>query len=143
DSDYLLDEVRTSVTQPELPTEVDYVRVMSPHKSKGLTAELVIVAGCLEGLIPFVDRDLEGAALEASIQEQRRLFYVAITRTKQTLVLSSSATLPRALAYKMGARVLGNYGATAPTVASRFLIECGPNTPATLTGPAFRNATRL
>ena len=44
-----------SITQPELPTDVDYVRVMSLHKSKGLTADLVIVMGCVEGLIPRID----------------------------------------------------------------------------------------
>ncbi len=47
----LLDILRISITQPELPSDVDYVRIMSLHKSKGLTADLVVVAGCVEGAI--------------------------------------------------------------------------------------------
>src|SRR5947199_1014414 len=41
----LREGVRTAISQPELPVDVDYVRVMSLHKSKGLTADLVVVAG--------------------------------------------------------------------------------------------------
>jgi superfamily I DNA/RNA helicase len=37
------------ITQPELPTDVECVRVMSLHKSKGLTADFVVVADCIEG----------------------------------------------------------------------------------------------
>ncbi len=40
----LLDTARVAITQPELPTDVDYVRVMSLHKSKGLTADLGTLA---------------------------------------------------------------------------------------------------
>ena len=48
----LLNTLRVAITQPEMPTDVDYVRVMSLHKSKGLTADLVVIVGCIEGLIP-------------------------------------------------------------------------------------------
>lgn len=48
----LRDQLRVVITQPELPTDVEYVRVMSLHKSKGLTADFVVVADCIEGLIP-------------------------------------------------------------------------------------------
>ena len=40
----LFDFVRVNVTQPETPAEADYVRVMSLHKSKGLTSKVVLVA---------------------------------------------------------------------------------------------------
>jgi ATP-dependent exoDNAse (exonuclease V) beta subunit len=36
----LLDHVRTQITQPETPEEGDFVRVMSLHKSKGLTSKV-------------------------------------------------------------------------------------------------------
>lgn len=103
----LLESLRTAATQPEMPTEGDFVRVMSLHKSKGLTSKVVIIAGCLEGLIPFVDNDLPPAARTATLQEQRRLFYVAITRATDVLVLSSAIRLQRNIAYKMGVRVTG------------------------------------
>jgi len=53
----LFDALRTAVTQPELPDEGDFVRIMSLHKSKGLTAKVAIVAGCIRGLIPFQNFD--------------------------------------------------------------------------------------
>ena len=51
----LVNVIRRHITQPELPTDVDYVRVMSLHKSKGLTADMVVLVGCLEGLMPSID----------------------------------------------------------------------------------------
>lgn len=41
----MFDEMRYLITQPELPESPDSVRVMSLHKSKGLTATMVVVAG--------------------------------------------------------------------------------------------------
>jgi DNA helicase II / ATP-dependent DNA helicase PcrA len=55
DARELLDEVRIGVTQMETPIDVDFVRVMSLHKSKGLTAKVVVVMGCIEGMIPSID----------------------------------------------------------------------------------------
>ena len=52
DAAQLRESLRAGITQPELPTDVEYVRVMSLHKSKGLTADLVAVVGCIEGLVP-------------------------------------------------------------------------------------------
>jgi DNA helicase II / ATP-dependent DNA helicase PcrA len=82
DAAQLLDRLRASITQPELPTDVDYVRVMSLHKSKGLTADLVVVMGCVEGLVPTLPRDVTQAERDLALEEQRRLFYVSITRRK-------------------------------------------------------------
>lgn len=137
DARTLLEEIRTAVIQPELPTDVDYIRVMSLHKSKGLTADLVVVVGCIEGLIPFIDDDLPPAEQERSLHEQRRLYYVAITRTRRTLVVSSVVSLPRSLAYRMGARVWGGGPMMANTIASRFIDELGPTTPNTISGDDF------
>ncbi len=47
--------LRVTVTQPEMPQEGDFVRIMSLHKSKGLTSRAIIVAGCIRGSIPFED----------------------------------------------------------------------------------------
>jgi superfamily I DNA/RNA helicase len=87
--DNIYDSLLTMITQPELPTDVDYVRIMSLHKSKGLTADHVVVTGLIEGLIPSQgDDNLSFEQQNRLLEEQRRLFYVAITRPKQTLVLS-------------------------------------------------------
>jgi len=132
--DEILDTLRTNITQPELPTSVAYVRVMSLHKSKGLTADHVVVTGLVEGLIPWRDEDVPFEEQRRRLEEQRRLFYVAITRPKRTLVLSSVLTLPRALAHKMRARVRGGNQLAANTITSTFLSELGPSCPAPVPG---------
>jgi superfamily I DNA/RNA helicase len=126
----LQETLRIAITQPELPTDVDYVRIMSLHKSKGLTADLVIVVGCIEGLLPSIDYEAPPDAQAAILEEQRRLFYVAISRAGRTLVLSSVTRLPRDLAWRIGAQVRGGNPTHANTIASRFLAELGLTRPA-------------
>lgn len=133
DAAQLLDHLRTSITQPELPTDVDYVRVMSLHKSKGLTADLVVVMGCVEGLIPTLTRDATQVDTDGALEEQRRLFYVAITRARKILVLSSVTGLPSKLAYRMGVEVRGRRE-TVRTITSRFIDELGPARPNPIRG---------
>lgn len=128
----LLDEVRTGVTQMETPTNVDFVRVMSLHKSKGLTAKLVVVMGCIEGMIPRIDFDSPQAEQQRSLEEQRRLFYVALTRTTETLILSSVTNIPVQQAYQMGLGVAGGR-----VQASRFVTELGPTRPNPIAGVAL------
>lgn len=71
-----------------------------------------------------------GMRQEATLSEQRRLFYVAITRCTEVLVLSSVARMPRSLAWKIGARLQPGASAVGNTIASRFLDELGPTAPA-------------
>jgi DNA helicase II / ATP-dependent DNA helicase PcrA len=130
----LREALRVGITQPELPTDVDYIRVMSLHKSKGLTADLVVVVGCMQGLIPFVDMDLPQPQRDRALEEQRRLFYVAITRTRRMLVLSNVIQLPRDLAHRIGALVIGGSASHASTIASKFLTELGPLAPKPVLG---------
>lgn len=132
----LRESLRTSITQPELPTDVDYVRVMTPHKSKGLTADLVAVVGCIEGLVPTQGKGTP-AEKATSLEEQRRLFYVAITRTKRILILSSVTRLPRNIAHRMGARVRGGDRDQSFTVASTFIRELGPTLPRPISGANY------
>jgi DNA helicase-2/ATP-dependent DNA helicase PcrA len=137
DAAALCDAIRRNISQPEMPTNVDYVRVMSLHKSKGLTAELVIIAGCLDGLMPAIDDDATPDEQTRAVEEQRRLFYVAVTRTKQTLLLSSVSGLPTAMAFRMRARTNRTVHGIARTVTSRYVHELGPQCPAAITGDQF------
>jgi DNA helicase II / ATP-dependent DNA helicase PcrA len=130
----LRDALLVAITQPELPTNVDYVRVMSLHKSKGLTADLVIVAGAIQGCIPRIERDLTPVEEQRFHEEQRRLFYVAITRPRKTLIISSARALPRSAAYRMGVPVRGQNPDMARTIASVFIDELGADRPATIQG---------
>ncbi len=60
------------------------VNIMSIHKSKGLGAEHVFMIGLIEGVIP------NRAKGNDTIESQRRLFYVGMTRAKNALHLISS-----------------------------------------------------
>lgn len=62
------------------------VNLMTIHASKGLEFPVVFIVGCEDGIIPHA-RSLEDG--EGNIEEERRLFYVAITRAQQKLFLSS------------------------------------------------------
>ncbi|MCS7092915.1 MAG: UvrD-helicase domain-containing protein [Patescibacteria group bacterium] len=60
------------------------VRLMTIHQAKGLEFSIVFIPGVEEGLLPHIkslDDDL-------AIEEERRLFYVAITRAKERLFIS-------------------------------------------------------
>lgn len=122
----LFDLLISHITQPEMPEEGDFTRVMSLHKSKGLTSKVVIVTGCIEGLIPTKDSDHTLEEARANLEEQRRLFYVAITRCREILVLSSVAMVDRSLSYRIGAQL----NRAGRTFTSRFINELGPTAPA-------------
>ncbi|HPE90486.1 MAG TPA: 3'-5' exonuclease [Spirochaetia bacterium] len=62
------------------------VNLMTIHAAKGLEFDVVFVAGCEDGLIPHA-RSLEEG--EGNVEEERRLFYVAITRARKRLLLSA------------------------------------------------------
>ena len=62
------------------------VNLMTIHASKGLEFPVVFIAGAEEGLIPHA-RAIEED--EKNVEEERRLFYVAITRARDKLFISS------------------------------------------------------
>lgn len=61
------------------------VNLMTIHASKGLEFPVVFICGCEDGIIPHA-RSLEDS--DGGIEEERRLFYVAITRARDKLFLS-------------------------------------------------------
>lgn len=113
---------------------------MSLHKSKGLTARVVLVAGCIQGALPTIRPKLTAAEVQASEQEQRRLFYVALTRTTDTLILSSCAAMFTQQAYQMNIPFRGQHGALAVVLASPYLSELGTSAPPTVSGTTWRAA---
>jgi len=138
DASTLLERIKSKIIRPELPTDVEYIRVMSLHKSKGLTADMVIMQGCIAGMIPSViPQELTPLEQQRFIEEQRRLFFVALTRTCRTLVLSSVSELPRNLAHGMRVPVKGGDATHARTISSMFLRDLGSSAPQPLTGNQF------
>jgi superfamily I DNA/RNA helicase len=132
--------LKTEITQPEMPSEGDFVRIMSLHKSKGLTSRATIIVGCMRGLIPFIKNDIEPAERPLHLQEQRRLFYVALTRAKELLVISSAASVQRVVAHRElnGVVLQGGNRQAGRTIACEFLHELGPHAPAAQSGLAWQ-----
>lgn len=132
----LFDHLKTIITQPEMPNEGEFVRIMSLHKSKGLTNKIVIVSGCVEGLIPYIDQTSASQVNQNRlISEQRRLLYVAITRPTATLVLSSFKQIERSSAHKLGVSIgSGGTRTIGNTISSRFLNELGASAPVAIKG---------
>jgi len=62
----------------------DGIRLMTLHQAKGLEFEVVFVAGLEEGLLPH-SKSLDDSF---SLEEERRLFYVGITRAKKILYIT-------------------------------------------------------
>jgi DNA helicase-2/ATP-dependent DNA helicase PcrA len=62
------------------------VTLMTLHASKGLEFAVVYIIGCEEGLLPFEFRGDE----EPNYEEERRLLFVGMTRTKRILALTFS-----------------------------------------------------
>jgi DNA helicase II / ATP-dependent DNA helicase PcrA len=92
-----------------VPGEPDDDRVVlsSIHQAKGLEWSRVVVMGLSEGRFP----NYRSAATEDGLEEERRLFYVAVTRAKNEV----------ALVYPMLAR--DRYGVDVILEPSRFLTE--------------------
>jgi DNA helicase-2/ATP-dependent DNA helicase PcrA len=81
------------------------VTLMTLHNAKGLEYPIVFVTGCEEGVFPH-----QRALDEGGLEEERRLFYVAVTRAMRELYLTY-------------ARRRSVFGAPTYSLSSRFLDE--------------------
>jgi DNA helicase II / ATP-dependent DNA helicase PcrA len=83
----------------------DAVTLITMHSCKGLEFPHVYIVGVEEGLLPHARSKTEG-----TLDEERRLFYVAVTRAMQTLTISHCSSRKK-------------YGQLAPCHPSQFLGE--------------------
>ena len=79
-----LDVIALNQDVDSIGFNMEKVSLMTMHAAKGLEFPVVFVAGCEQGLIPFA-RDGENID---DLEEERRLFYVAMTRAMDILCLT-------------------------------------------------------
>jgi DNA helicase-2/ATP-dependent DNA helicase PcrA len=122
-----LEEVALVADVDALDPELGQLTLMTLHNAKGLEFDCVVITGLEEGLFPHFNSIDDAEQLE----EERRLFYVGMTRARKHLFLSY-ANLRRRMGHIEGAQ------------PSRFLLElperCLDQTvgrPAQLTGGLF------
>ena len=84
-------------------TTLPIAELVTMHGSKGLEYDVVFLPCCMEGVVPH-----KKSKDQAALEEERRMFYVGMTRAKKELYLS----------YTKGTK-------ETPGFASRFLAECG------------------
>ncbi|MCK5138323.1 MAG: DUF3553 domain-containing protein [Thermodesulfovibrionia bacterium] len=90
--------------------EGDSVSLMTLHSAKGLEFPVVFIAGVEDGVLPH----FHAVKSPEELQEERRLFYVGMTRAQDLLILSS-------------ARKRTLYSLIQKQEASRFLNEMSPD----------------
>ncbi len=104
-----LEEISLYTEQDRADESADAMTLMTIHAAKGLEFEKVFLIGMEDGVFPS-RRSMDSSA---EVEEERRLAYVAITRAKQQLYITTTAW-----------RML--YGTTNSNGASKFLREMDP-----------------
>jgi uncharacterized protein (TIGR00375 family) len=105
DADDFLDAIALRAVEESVDRRCERIALMTAHAAKGLEFPVVFIAGCEDGLFP-----LDCAGMQSPVDEERRLFYVAMTRAKSALHLSR-------------ARRRSLFGVRRDMPASRFLND--------------------
>jgi DNA helicase-2/ATP-dependent DNA helicase PcrA len=100
-----LQEISLYSDQDAIAEETGAVTLMTLHNAKGLEFRAVFLVGCEEEIFPSAR-----AVEEQGVEEERRLFYVGMTRSKERLTLTHASS-----------RLL--WGRTTHNLPSRFLDE--------------------
>lgn len=133
--------VQEALTIPDSPENIDHIRIMSLHSSKGLSAKFVILCSMIDNLIPFIAPNLDENERQNQLQEQRRLFYVALTRCKATneyqgrLIISSFTSIYGLDAVRMN--ISANPEKQLRVSSTRFLRDFGPTSPEPVLGTSI------
>ncbi|MGI6360308.1 MAG: ATP-dependent helicase [Acholeplasmatales bacterium] len=105
----ILDEL-SLYTSLDIVEEGETVKLATVHQVKGLEFKIVFIVALEEDIFPHVN-----ASNLYELEEERRVFYVALTRAKERLILSSTVERYR-------------FGISRPSQESRFISEAGIET---------------
>jgi DNA helicase II / ATP-dependent DNA helicase PcrA len=100
------------------------VTLLTVHSAKGLEFPVVFITGCEEDIFPLSNK----FSSDASLEEERRLFYVAITRAKQKVYISHARSRYR-------------FGEVAYQSRSRFIDEIDGSLIAEINGGIGRKSS--
>ena len=133
----LLEETKTTLQEDDLELEQQAVQLMTAHKAKGLEFAHVFIVQCydkhwgnaternlLQLPAEIVRQQTTSEEKENTLEEDRRLFFVAMTRAKQELVLTYARE------YKEG-------GEVAPSVFITNLLDSGSHVQHTVIEPSL------
>ncbi len=107
----LLTNSALATDQDELEKDHDAVKLMTVHASKGLEFDYVFVTGLEQDLFPHQRIGKEELS-QSEAEEERRLFYVALTRARKRIFLSY-------------AQLRTIYGAQKVNTPSEFIADIG------------------
>jgi DNA helicase-2/ATP-dependent DNA helicase PcrA len=85
DLDRFLEAAALQAETDDYDPRADRVALMTLHAAKGLEFPVVFMVGCEEGLLPYVR-----TGKVTDTDEERRLFYVGMTRAREKLILTSA-----------------------------------------------------
>jgi DNA helicase-2/ATP-dependent DNA helicase PcrA len=120
-----LEEVSLIAGVDNYEDEKNAVTLMTLHSAKGLEFPVVFLSGCEEEIFPLSNKFSTNATLE----EERRLFYVGLTRAEQKVFICHARSRYR-------------FGEVAYQSRSRFIDELDPQTFIELNGGIGRKSNR-
>jgi DNA helicase-2/ATP-dependent DNA helicase PcrA len=122
--EHLIEEAALQADQDELEKsqKKEGVKLMTVHAAKGLEFDTVFIAGLEDGLFPH-ERD---ASETVDDEEERRLFYVALTRAKKNVYLT----------YAISRRIFGTRSINMP---SEFVTEIDTELSEVVAMPLFNS----
>jgi len=123
--DQFLEDVSLVADIDMYEDEKNAVTLLTLHSAKGLEFPIVFISGCEEDIFPIANRFNS----DASVEEERRLFYVGVTRAETKVFLSHARSRYR-------------FGEVAYQSRSRFIDELDPSTLLEVNGGIGRKANR-
>jgi superfamily I DNA/RNA helicase len=128
-------------TREPFATGDSTIQITTFWGAKGITADHVYILGLCAEAIPGKRRDEYPGTDADYAEEQRRLFYVSITRTRKTLVMSRALKIARGEAKRMGLAIEDGSAYQVGLTMSPFLRDVIALLPAAIRGDVWQGCS--